>query len=67
MVAKYQEAFSNEAWEKHADSVTSSTLHQVAFLNMSEALHKGMKNGVLGNILTVQLFLTYNVQETTQV
>lgn len=34
---------------------------------MSEALHKSMKNGVLGNILTVQLFLRYNVQETTQV
>ena len=47
--------------------LTQSPAVHAVIINMSEALHKGMKSGVLGNILTVQLFLTHNVQDTTQV
>lgn len=47
--------------------LTQSPAVHAIIINMSEALHKSMKSGILGNILTVQLFLTHNVQETTQV
>ena len=52
---------------KPADSITSNAFLQVAFLNISEVLHKRVKNGVLGNMLTLQLFFTCNAQETTHV
>lgn len=42
--------------DKPADSVTRNAFHQVAFLNISEAFHKRMKNWVLGNMLVVQHF-----------
>lgn len=47
--------------------LTQSPAVHAIIINTSEALHKSMKSGILGNILTVQLFLTHNVQETTQV
>ena len=47
--------------------LTQSPAVHAIIINMSEALHTSMKSGILGNILTVQLFLTHNVQETTQV
>ena len=47
--------------------LTQSPAVHAIIINMSEALHKSMKSGILGTILTVQLFLTHNVQETTQV
>lgn len=52
---------------KPADSITRKALQQVPCLNSSEALHRRATNGVPGNMLTVQLFLTYHAQEAAQV
>lgn len=52
---------------KPADSITNKAFHQVPFRNISEAPHRSVKKGVLGNMLTDWLFFTYSIQEAVHV